>query len=88
MVDSFTSPRQRYLDWVEEQLEEHKASLTREELLQLADEAIQQLFDAHDGQYPLTEILLCDAVDSLIFERLRLPPFRKWQLSCQSDTPI
>ncbi len=86
MVDSFASPRQRYLDWVEEQVEEHKASLTREELLQLADEAVQQLFDAHDGQYPLTEILLRDAVDSLIFRRLRLPTFQRWRSSYQSDT--
>jgi hypothetical protein len=87
MIDSFASPRQRYLDWVEEQVEEHKVSLTREELLELADEAVQQLFDTNDGQYPLTEILLRDAVDSLIFRKLRLPNFRKWQESCQSDTP-
>jgi hypothetical protein len=86
MIDSFASPRQRYLDWVEEQVEEHKVSLTREELLELADEAVQQLFDTNDGQYPLTEILLRDAVDSLIFRKLRLPSFRRWQESCQSDT--
>lgn len=78
MVDSFSSPRQRYLDWIEDQVEEHKASLTREELLALADDAVEQLFAAHDGQYPLTEILLRDAVDALILERLRLPTFRRW----------
>jgi hypothetical protein len=86
MVESLTSPRQRYLDWIEEQIEEHKASLTREELLELADEAVQQLFDTNDGQYPLTEILLCDAVDSLIFRQLRLPNFRSWKKACQIDT--
>lgn len=86
MFDSFASPRQHYLDWIEKQLEEHKASLTREELLQLADEAVQQLFDTQDGQYPLTEILLRDAVDSLISRQLGLPTFRKWRQSYHNDT--
>lgn len=87
MGDSLTSPRQRYLDWIEEQIEEYKASLTREELLLLADEAVQQLFAAHDGQYPLTEILLRDAVDALLFQRLRLPSWRVWLRAYQKDTP-
>jgi uncharacterized Zn finger protein len=86
MFDSLASPRQRYLDWIEGQLEEYKASLTREELLELADEAVQQLFDTQDGQYPLTEILLRDAVDSLISRQLDLPPFRRWLQSYQIDT--
>jgi hypothetical protein len=88
MVDPLASPRLRYLEWIEEQIEEHKASLTREELLTLADEAVEELFAAHDGQYPLTEILLRDAVDALILERLRLPSFRRLQLAYQSDTTI
>jgi hypothetical protein len=81
------SPRQQYLDWVEEQIEEHKAALNRDELLSLADDAVRQLFDTNDGQYPLTEILLKDAVDALIFKRLGLPSFRTWRRSYQSDTP-
>jgi hypothetical protein len=73
--------------WVEDQIEEFKAGLTREELLNLAEEAVDCLFDAPDGQYPLTEILLCDAVDRLLFERLDLPDFRQWRRVCQNDTP-
>ncbi|HEX7050622.1 MAG TPA: hypothetical protein VF188_10505 [Longimicrobiales bacterium] len=80
------SPRHRYLAWIEEQIEEHKAGLSRDELLQLADEAVAELFDAEDGQYPLTEILLRDAVDALIFRRLRLPRYRQWLRTCQTDT--
>lgn len=81
------TPRQRYQAWVEEQLEECKAGLTRDELLDVAESAVQQLFDSPDGQYPLTEILLCDAVDRLLLQRLNLPDFRAWQRTCRSDTP-
>lgn len=87
MADLHTSPRQRYLEWVEDQIEEHKASLHRDELIQLAEEAVAELFGAEDGQYPLTEILLRDAVDALIFQRLDLPSFRKWSKTYRSDTP-
>jgi hypothetical protein len=80
------TPRQRYQAWIEEQIEECKAGLTRDELLDLAEYAVQQLFDSPDGQYPLTEILLCDAVDRLLLARLNLPDFRAWQRMCRSDT--
>lgn len=82
-----SAPRQRYQAWVEEQLEDHKAGLSREELLDLAEAAVEQLFHTPDGQYPLTEILLCDAVDTLIFRQLGLPDFKQWQRACQNDTP-
>jgi hypothetical protein len=80
------TPRQRYNAWIEEQLEECKAGLTRDELLDLAEYAVQQLFDSPDGQYPLTEILLCDSVDRLLLQRLNLPDFRTWQRTCRNDT--
>lgn len=80
------TPRQRYQAWIEEQLEDYKAALTRDELLDLAEVAVQQLFDSPDGQYPLTEILLCDAVDRLLLARLNLPDFRQWQRLCRKDT--
>ncbi len=70
--------RQLYLEWIEEQIEEYKASLPRDELLALADLAVQELFSSEDGQYPLTEILLRDAVDALIYRRLGLPSYRTW----------
>lgn len=80
------SPRQQYLDWVEDRIEDYKSGLTREELLSLADHAVDELFGTADGQYPLTEILLRDAVDGLIFQRLELPGYRRWLRTCQSDT--
>src|SRR4051812_3108155 len=81
-----TAPRQLYNEWLEEQLEDHKAGMAREELLDLAEEAVQQLFHTPDGQYPLTEILLCDAVDRLLFFRLNLPDFKQWLRTCHIDT--
>lgn len=87
MADSHIPPRQLYLAWVEEQIEEHKARLPREELMQLADEAVQALYASDDGQYPLTEILLRDAVDALIFERLKLPSYRVWLRRYRSEPP-
>jgi hypothetical protein len=82
------TPRQLYQSWVEEQIEEHKARLTRDELMTIADEAVDQLFDAPDGQYPLTEMLLCDVVDQLLFHRLKLPDYRHWRRMRHSDTPV
>ena len=82
-----SAPRQLYQAWVEEQLEDHKAELSREELLNLAEEAVDGLFHTPDGQYPLTEILLCDAVDTLIFRKLGLPDFKQWLRTCHNDTP-
>ncbi|MGH7578247.1 MAG: hypothetical protein ACREM1_24415 [Longimicrobiales bacterium] len=78
--------RQRYHDWVDEQIEEYKSTLTRDELLEVAEHAVSRLFDSPDGQYPLTEILLCDAVDVLLLERLKLPDYRRWRKSCRNDT--
>jgi hypothetical protein len=86
MPDLSASPRQLYLDWVEAQIEEYKDSISREHLLELADHAIDQLQHSPDGQYRLTEILLRDAVDALIFRHLQLPTFRRWLKLCQTDT--
>jgi hypothetical protein len=87
MTAPLSAPRQLYQAWLEEQLEDYKAALTRDEILALADEAVQQLFTTADGQYPLTEILLCDAVDALLLRRLNLPDFRQWRRTCRNDTP-
>jgi hypothetical protein len=85
-MDHPLSYRQQYVAWIEDRIEDFKAALPREELLALADEAVDTLFDSSDGQYPLTEILLRDAVDSLIARRLRLPTYRQWLRTCQTDT--
>jgi hypothetical protein len=85
-MDAPLSTRQRYAEWVEDQVEDYKSALSREDLLGLAEEAVEGLFDTDDGQYPLTEILLRDAVDALIFQRLRLPGYRQWLKTCHNDT--
>lgn len=79
------SPKQAYFDWVEDRIEDYKSELTREELLSLADRAVDELFHTADGQYPLTEILLRDAVDDLIFQHLGLPGYRSWLRTRQND---
>lgn len=86
-MDPQLSPRQQYVQWVEDRIEDYKSALTREELLSLADQAVDGLYDTDDGQYPLTEILLKDAVDALIFRRLHLPTYRQWLKSYRNDTP-
>jgi hypothetical protein len=86
MIEPARPTRQRYQEWIREQVEAHKAGLPRDELLQLADDAIRELFQTPDGQCALTELVLCDAVDALIIRRLRLPGFRSWARTCQDDT--
>jgi hypothetical protein len=88
MSNAFTAPRRQYQAWVEEQIEEYKTALTRDELLDLAEKAVDDLFTTPDGQYPLTEILLCDAVDALLFRRLNLPDYKQWLKLCRSDTSL
>jgi hypothetical protein len=88
MSNPFAVPRRQYQAWVEEQIEEYKTALTRDELLDLAEKAVEGLFTTPDGQYPLTEILLCDAVDALLFRRLNLPDYKQWLKLCRSDTSL
>lgn len=89
MTTAYTPPpRKQYQAWVEEQIEDYKTALTRDELLDLAEQAVQGLFTSPDGQYPLTEILLCDAVDTLLFQRLNLPDYKHWAKACRSDTSM
>ena len=88
MSNPFSAPRHQYQAWVEEQIEEYKTALTRDELLDLAEQAVEGLFTTPDGQYPLTEILLCDAVDALLFRRLNLPDYKHWLKLCRTDTSM
>ena len=89
MSTAFTPPtRHEYQMWVEEQIEEYKTALTRDELLDLAEQAVKELFTTPDGQYPLTEILLRDAVDTLLFKRLNLPDYKHWLKLCRKDTSL
>ena len=73
------SLRRAYVDWVEEQIEAFKDTIPRGELLSLADEVVSGLRVNKDGQYQLTEILLCNAMDRRIFRMLKLPGYRAWR---------
>lgn len=81
-----SAPRQHYLAWVEDQIEEYKTTLSHDELLDVAEEAIERLRSDPDGQYALTELLLCDAVDALLFRKLHLPDYKQWRKACRNDT--
>jgi hypothetical protein len=81
-----SAPRQLYVAWIESRIEECKAGLGRDELLDLAEEAVRRVQASPDDQIALTELVLCDAVDALLVERLSLPDFRQWQRMCRSDT--
>lgn len=67
-----------YLEWVEDQIEDYKDSVSRSDLLMIAEEVIEDMRVNRRGQYQLTEMLLCDAVDQKIFELLKLPGYRTW----------
>lgn len=70
--------RHLYLAWVEDQIEDYKDSVSRSDLLRLAEEVCEELRVSNSGQYQLTEILLAAAVDRKIFKLLRLPGYRNW----------
>lgn len=70
--------RQAYLEWVEEQVESFKENIPRSELLCFADEVVSDLRVTRGGQYQLTEVLLCAAIDRRIFRALKLPSYREW----------
>lgn len=72
------SLRRAYLDWVEEQVEAFKDSIPRSDILRLADEVVTELRVSAEGQYQLTELLLCTAIDRRIVRMLKLPGYRAW----------
>ncbi len=78
------SGRRAYLAWVEEQVEGYKEALPRTELLELAEDVIRELETTRRGQYQLTEVLLCSAMDRRIIRLLKLPSYRKWSAARHS----
>ncbi|CAN5621414.1 hypothetical protein BH23GEM3_BH23GEM3_17810 [soil metagenome] len=82
---SSRSPRHAYLDWVEDQIEDFKETIPRSELLRVADEVVDELRVTRKGQYQLTEILLCTAIDRKIFRLLKLPSYRSWCALARPD---
>jgi SAM-dependent methyltransferase len=71
------SLRHEYELHVQEEIENYKDSIPRSALLSLGDEAVRSL--GSGAQTTLTELLLCDEVDRIIFKRLRLPSYTTWR---------
>jgi hypothetical protein len=73
------SLRQEYSEFILERIEDFKQQISREELLQIADEAVRELEAGAEEQLLLTEVLMLEHVDRLIIRRLNLPSYRRWR---------
>lgn len=71
------SLKHEYELFVEQEIENYKESVPRNVLLSIGDDAVSSLLAA--PQFALTEIVLCDEVDRIIFKRLRLPSYETWR---------
>jgi hypothetical protein len=71
------SLKYEYELFVEREIENYKESVPRSVLLSIGDDAVRAL--AGQQQFALTELLLCDEVDKIIFKRLRLPSYTTWR---------
>lgn len=71
------SLRHEYELYVDEEIENYKESIPRLALLSIGDEAVSRLNAG--SQILLTELLLCEEVNRIIFRRLRLPGFDTWR---------
>src|SRR5215471_7276138 len=71
------SLKHEYELFVEQEIENYKESVPRSVLLGIGDDAVASLSAA--PQFALTELLLWDEVDKIIFKRLRLPSYETWR---------
>lgn len=71
------SLRHEYDLYVEEEIENYKESIQRSALLSIGDEAVSRL--GSGDQILLTELLLCEEVNRIIFKRLRLLGYDTWR---------
>jgi hypothetical protein len=71
------SLRHEYELYVEQEIENYKESIPRSAILAIGDEAAAKL--ASEAQFVLTELLLLEEVDRIIFRRLRLPKYETWR---------
>ena len=71
------SLKHEYELYLEEEIENYKESIPRSALLSIGDEAVASL--SEQPQFALTELLLAEEVDRLIFRRLRLPTYQTWR---------
>ena len=81
------SRRREYRAWVEDQVEDFKERISRNELLSLADDVVSNLRVSPRGQYQFTEVLLAEAVDRHIFRLLKLPSYRVWLTTHPAPAP-
>jgi hypothetical protein len=71
------SLKHEYELYLEREIENYKESVPRSVLLSIGDDAVRAL--AAHQQFALTELLLVDEVDKIIFKRLRLPAYATWR---------
>ena len=71
------SLKHEYELYVEEEIENYKESIPRGVLLSIGDAAVASL--TKQAQFALTELLLTEEVDRIIFKRLRLPAYQTWR---------
>jgi methyltransferase family protein len=71
------SLRHEYGLYIELEIENYKESIPRSAILAIGDEAAAKL--AAEAQFVLTELLLLEEVDRIIFRRLRLPKYDTWR---------
>jgi hypothetical protein len=71
------SLRHEYELYIEQEIENYKESIPRSAILAIGDEAAARL--ASQAQFVLTEMLLLEEVDRIIFRRLRLPTYNTWR---------
>lgn len=71
------SLRHEYALYIEQEIENYKESIPRAAILAIGDEAAAKL--AAEPQFALTELLLLEEVDRIIFRRLRLPTYNTWR---------
>ncbi len=76
-VRTARSLRHEYGLYIEHEIENYKESIPRAAILAIGDEAAAKL--AAEPQFALTELLLLEEVDRIIFRRLRLPTYNTWR---------
>lgn len=71
------SLKHEYELYLEREIENYKESVPRSVLLSIGDDAVRAL--EAQQQFALTELLLVDEVDKIIFKRLQLPAYVTWR---------
>jgi hypothetical protein len=71
------SLRHEYELFVEQEIENYKESVPRNVLLGIGDDAVAAMLKQQ--QLALTELLVWEEVDRIIFKRLRLPSYATWR---------